>query len=99
VVAHDCGQIIAPDLLRQCIEGNIVQSASRALWEEVKFDNQSVTSVDWQSYPIIDMTDAPETIDIVLIDHPERPPPGPRAGARRPTPGALAHAIFHATGS
>ena len=48
-----------------------MQSASRALWEEVKFDSQSVTSIDWQSYPILDMTEAPETIDIVLIDHPE----------------------------
>jgi len=98
VVAHDCGQIIAPDLLRQCIEGNIVQSASRALWEEVKFDDKSVTSVDWQTYPIIDMTEAPETIDIVLIDHPERAPSGAGEGASRPTPGAIANAIFDATG-
>src|SRR5882672_9345507 len=65
VVAHDCGQIIAPDLLRLTIEGNVVQGTSRALWEEVKFDSQRVTSVDWQSYPILDMTEAPETIDIV----------------------------------
>jgi CO/xanthine dehydrogenase Mo-binding subunit len=98
VVAHDCGQIVAPDLLRQCIEGNIVQSASRALWEEVKFDNKSVTSVDWQTYPIIDMTEAPETIDIILIDHPERAPSGAGEGASRPTPGAIANAIFDATG-
>jgi len=97
-VAHDCGQIIAPDLVRQCIEGNIVQSASRALWEEVKFNSQSVTSVDWKTYPILDMTEAPETIDIVLIDHPERPPTGAGEGATRPTAGALANAIFDATG-
>ena len=50
-VAQDCGQIIAPDLLRLTIEGNIVQSTSRALWEEVKFDEKSVTSTDWKSYP------------------------------------------------
>jgi CO/xanthine dehydrogenase Mo-binding subunit len=97
-VAHDCGQIIAPDLLRQCIEGNIVQSASRALWEEVKFDNRSVTSIDWKTYPILDMTEAPEAIDIVLIDHPERIPTGAGEGATRPTAGAIANAIFDATG-
>ncbi len=97
-VAHDCGQIIAPDLLRQCIEGNIVQSSSRALWEEVKFDNQSVTSIDWKTYPILDMTEAPETIDIVLIDHPERVPTGAGEGATRPTAAAIANAIFDATG-
>jgi CO/xanthine dehydrogenase Mo-binding subunit len=98
VVAHDCGQIIAPDLLRQCIEANVVQSASRALWEEVKFDSQRVTSVDWQTYPILDMTEAPEVIDIVLINHPERTPTGAGEGATRPTAGAIANAIFDATG-
>ena len=97
-VAHDCGQIIAPDLLRLTIEGNIVQSTSRALWEEVKFDSESVTSTDWKSYPIVDMADAPETIDIILIDHPELPPTGAGEGSTRPTAGALANAIFDATG-
>jgi CO/xanthine dehydrogenase Mo-binding subunit len=97
-VAHDCGQIIAPDLLRLTIEGNIVQSTSRALWEEVKFDSKSVTSVDWKSYPIVDIADAPETIDIILIDHPELPPTGAGEGSTRPTAGALANAIFDATG-
>jgi nicotinate dehydrogenase subunit B len=97
-VAHDCGQIIAPDLLRLTIEANVVQSTSRALWEEVKFDDKGVTSIDWKTYPIVDMTEAPETIDIVLIDHPELPPTGAGEGSSRPTAGALANAIFDATG-
>jgi CO/xanthine dehydrogenase Mo-binding subunit len=97
-VAHDCGQIIAPDLLRLTIEGNIVQSTSRALWEEVKFDDKTVTSNDWETYPIVDMTDAPETIDIILIDHPEIAPTGAGEGASRPTAAAIANAIFDATG-
>jgi CO/xanthine dehydrogenase Mo-binding subunit len=98
VVAHDCGQIIAPDLLRLTIEGNVVQSTSRALWEEVKFDDKGVTSVDWKSYPIVDMTEAPEAIDIILIDHPEIAPTGAGEASTRPTAGALANAIFDATG-
>jgi CO/xanthine dehydrogenase Mo-binding subunit len=97
-VAHDCGQIIAPDLLRLTIEGNIVQSTSRALWEEVKFDDKGVTSIDWRSYPIVDMTEAPQAIDIILIDHPEVAPTGAGEAASRPTAGALANAIFDATG-
>ena len=98
VVAHDCGQIIAPDLLRLTIEGNIVQSTSRALWEEVKFDDKIVTSVDWKTYPIVDMTEAPEAIDIILIDHPELAPTGAGEASSRPTAAALANAIFDATG-
>jgi len=64
----------------------------------VKFDSKNVTSIDWQSYPILDISDAPETIDIVLIDHPERAPSGAGEGATRPTAGAIANAIFDATG-
>jgi nicotinate dehydrogenase subunit B len=97
-VAHDCGQIVAPDLLRLTIEGNVVQTTSRALWEEVKFDDKSVTSTDWITYPILDITEAPEAIDIVLIDHPEIAPTGAGEAASRPTPAALANAIFDATG-
>ncbi len=97
-VAHDCGQVVAPDLLRQTLEAQIVQTTSRALYEEVKFDNRNVTSVDWQSYPILDMKDAPESIDITLIDHPERPPAGAGEATVRPLAAAIANAIFDATG-
>src|SRR5262249_34891548 len=50
-VAHDCGLIINPNGLKRTIEGNIVRGTSRTLWEEVKFDNKNVTSVDWLTYP------------------------------------------------
>jgi len=97
-VAHDCGQIINPDGLRHAIEGNVVQGISRTLWEEVKFDNKMVTSIDWLSYPILDMTEAPETIDVVLIDHPEIAPSGAGEPSTRPVAAAIANAVFDATG-
>jgi hypothetical protein len=68
--------IINPDGLRRCIEGNVVQGTSRALSEEVVFDRAKVTSTDWLSYPILDITEAPETVDIVLINRLELPPAG-----------------------
>jgi CO/xanthine dehydrogenase Mo-binding subunit len=64
----------------------------------VKFDNKNVTSVDWQSYPILDMKEAPESIDITLIDHPELPPAGAGEATCRPLAAAIANAIFDATG-
>ena len=97
-VAHDCGQIIYPDGLEKCIEGNIVQGTSRTLWEEVKFDNKNVTSVDWMTYPILDITETPEKIDFVLINHPELPPSGAGEPSIRPVAAAIANAIFDATG-
>ena len=97
-VAHDCGQIINPDGLEKCIEGNIIQGISRTLWEEVKFDNKSVTSVDWMTYPILDITETPETIDFALINHPDQPPTGAGEPSIRPVAAAIANAIFDATG-
>src|SRR6202035_2441145 len=97
-VAHDCGQIINPDGLVHAIEGNIVQGISRTLWEEVKFDNKSVTSVDWLTYPILDITETPEVIDVVLINHPEIAPSGAGEPSTRPVAAAIANAIFDATG-
>jgi nicotinate dehydrogenase subunit B len=97
-VAHDCGQIINPDGLSRVIEAGVVQGISRALWEEVKFNTKTVTSVDWQSYPILDITGAPEAIDVVLIDHPEIAPSGAGEPAIRPVAAAIANAVFDATG-
>jgi CO/xanthine dehydrogenase Mo-binding subunit len=98
VVAHDCGLIVNPDGLRHTIEGNIVQGTSRSLWEEVMFTRQAVTSVDWQTYPILDIAAAPEAVDIVLLDRPELPPTGAGEASTRPVAAAIANAIFDATG-
>jgi CO/xanthine dehydrogenase Mo-binding subunit len=97
-VAHDCGQIINPDGLEKCIEGNIVQGISRTLWEEVKFDGKNVTSVDWMTYPILDITESPEKIETVLINHPEIASSGGGEPSIRPVAAAIANAIFDATG-
>ena len=97
-VAHDCGQIINPDGLVKCIEGNIVQGVSRTLWEEVTFDRKAVTSVDWLTYPILDITETPGEVNVVLINHPEIAPTGAGEPSIRPVAAAIANAIFDATG-
>jgi CO/xanthine dehydrogenase Mo-binding subunit len=97
-VAHDCGQIINPRGLQDCIEGNVIQGISRTLWEETRFDNKSVTSIDWLTYPILDITDMPEAIDFVLIDKPDQPPTGAGEPSIRPVAAAIANAVFDATG-
>ena len=97
-VAHDCGQIINPDGLVKCIEGNIVQGVSRTLWEEVTFDRKAVTSVDWITYPILDITETPGEVNVVLINHPDIAPSGAGEPSIRPVAAAIANAIFDATG-
>jgi nicotinate dehydrogenase subunit B len=97
--AHDCGLIVNPDGLRGTIEANLIQSLSRSLKEEVKFDRSNVTSVDWGTYSVARSPDIPDRIDIVLLNHPELPPSGAGEPASRPTAAAIANAIFDATGA
>jgi CO/xanthine dehydrogenase Mo-binding subunit len=97
-VAQDCGLIINPKGLERVIEGNVVQGTSRALYEEVRFGEKNVLSVDWRTYPILDISEAPEAVDIVLIDRPEEEATGAGEAAMRPLAAAIANAIYDATG-
>jgi nicotinate dehydrogenase subunit B len=98
VVAHDCGQVINPDGVRNQIEGNVIQSLSRALKEEVRFTAEGIFSLDWESYPILLFSEVPD-IEIELLDHPELPPVGAGEPATVVTAPAVANAIFAACGA
>jgi nicotinate dehydrogenase subunit B len=104
VCAHDCGLVINPEGLRHTIEGGMLHSLSRALYEEVQFDTEKVTSVDWISSPSLTHADAPEKIDIVLVNGDPNPnrPDLPHYGAGeticKPLIAAVANAIYDATG-
>lgn len=95
--AHDCGMVVNPNALRNQIEGCILQTLSRALFEEVKFDASKVTSVDWVSYPILTFPDVPE-MEVALLNHPNEPLMGAGEAAAAPVAAALANAVFDATG-
>jgi nicotinate dehydrogenase subunit B len=96
-VAHDCGQIINPDGVRNQIEGNIIQTVSRTLKEELTFDRSRVTSLDWASYPVITFPEVPE-IAIDLIDRPSEKPWGAGEPSAAVVPAAIANAVFDAVG-
>jgi nicotinate dehydrogenase subunit B len=96
--AHDCGLVINPDGLRNQIEGCIMQTLSRALHEEVKFDHSRVTSVDWISYPILTFPEMPP-IEVALLNRPLLPPFGAGEAAAAPVAAALSNAVFDATGA
>jgi len=97
VCAHDCGLVVNPDGLRNQVEGNIMQTLSRTLHEEVTFDKARVTSVDWASYPLLTFPEAP-AVQVALIDRPEQPSYGAGEASSAPVAAALANAIFDATG-
>jgi nicotinate dehydrogenase subunit B len=98
VCAHDVGLIVNPETLRHVIDRQLVYGTSRAMFEEVRFDRNMVTSVDWVSYPVLHMNAVPEKIDIVLIDRPEAAPSGAAEMALGLVPAAIGNAVFDATG-
>jgi CO/xanthine dehydrogenase Mo-binding subunit len=95
---QDCGLMINPDAVRAQVEGNILQTLSRTLYEETRFDRTRVTSVDWARYPLLRFPEVPR-LDIELVQRQELPPLGAGEAAATPVPAALANAIFDATGA
>ena len=104
VCAHDCGLVINPEALRRTIEGGMLHSMSRTLHEEVRFDTEKVTSVDWVTSPTLTHLDTPESIEIIFVNGDPNPKRAdlPHYGAGetmlKPTLAAIANAVFDATG-
>jgi nicotinate dehydrogenase subunit B len=97
VAGQDSGLMINPEGVRHQIHGNVIQSTSRALMEEVSFDRNSVTSREWGAYPIITFPDIPR-IDVLMLPRQDQPPLGVGESASVPSAAAIANAIFDATG-
>jgi len=104
VCAHDCGLVINPEALTRTLEGAMLHSLSRALYEEVRFDTEKVLSTDWASHPTLTHLDVPETIDVLHVNgdpnpaRPDLPHYGAGETACKPLLAAVANAIYDATG-
>lgn len=89
---------INPDGLRNQIEGNVIQTVSRTLLEELTFDRSAVTSLHWGTYPILTFPDVPE-VEIELIDRPREKPWGAGEPTAAVVPSAISNAVFDAPGA
>ena len=98
VCAHDCGLIINSETIKHVVDRQLVWGLSRVLFEEVRFDQDMVRSVDWLTYPVIRMASVPKSVEIVLINRPEQPSSGAAEMAIGPLPAAVSNAVFDATG-
>jgi nicotinate dehydrogenase subunit B len=98
VAAVDSGQVVNPDGLTNQIEGAIVQSMSWTLYESVTFDDTRITSVDWQTYPILRFDAVPDSIEVHIINRPGQPFLGSGETGQGPAAASIANAIANATG-
>ncbi len=97
VVGQDSGLMINPAGVEHQIHGNVIQSISRVMKEEVTFERGLVTSREWGAYPIVTFPEIPP-IDVVMMPRPSEPPLGAGESASVPSAAAIANAIFDATG-
>jgi nicotinate dehydrogenase subunit B len=97
VVGQDNGLTINPRMVKLTMEAGVTQTTSRALIEEVTFDQSNVTSTTWATYPILTFEDAP-VIETVLINRPEIPATGAGEPACCPVAAAISNAVYDATG-
>ena len=98
VAAVDSGQVVNPDGLTNQIEGAIMQSMSWTLYEAVTFDDTRITSIDWQTYPILRFDAVPEKIDVHIINRPGLPFLGSGETGQGPAAASIANALANATG-
>jgi CO/xanthine dehydrogenase Mo-binding subunit len=104
VCAHDCGLVINPAGLSHTVECGTLHGLSRARWEEVQFDTEKVTSVDWATHPSLRHSDTPESIDVIIVngdptpDRLDLPPYGAGEASHKPVIAAVGNAIYDATG-
>ena len=98
VVAQDCGPISNPDGMKNQIEGGALQGLSRALGEEVTWDDQKVTSIDWRTYHSLTLGFDVPAIESVLINRTGVEATGAGETAITIVAPAIGNAIFDATG-
>jgi nicotinate dehydrogenase subunit B len=95
--AVDVGRVVNPDGVRNQIEGGAVQSTSWTLLERVRFDRRRITSVDWETYPILPFSQAPE-VRVELAPGDGNPSVGAGEAAQGPAAGAIGNALAAAVG-
>ena len=98
VVAVDSGPISNPDGIRNQIEGGTLQGVSRTLLEEVTWDKDRVTSVDWRSYLPLYLGAEVPTVESVLINQTDVAAMGAGETAVTVAAAAIGNAFFDATG-
>jgi nicotinate dehydrogenase subunit B len=97
VLAAEVGAVVHADGVRNQIEGGAVQAASWTLKERVRFDRCRVTSVDWETYPVLRFSEVPQ-VEVVLLDRPDLPSVGAGEIAAGPTAAAIGNALADAVG-
>jgi carbon-monoxide dehydrogenase large subunit len=103
VSAFDIGKAVNPLLLKGQIDGGFIMGQSVAIHEEVLFDDQGwVLNPNLSNYMILRAKEAPDEIEGILVETPQKDGPHGARGIGElvmvAVAPAIANAIFHAIG-
>ena len=96
-IAADAGLVINPDGAANQLEGGLIHAISMTLKEQVKLDGDGITSLDWETYPILKFSEVPE-IFTHIVHAPNDPTLGMGECTFGPTAAAIGNAVKHALG-
>jgi CO/xanthine dehydrogenase Mo-binding subunit len=95
--AQDSGYVVNPGLVENQMSGNLVMGTSRALMEQVIFDKERISSVDWSTYPLLRFKEHPN-VTTVIVQRPDKPSTGSGEPPQVSVAAAIANAFYDATG-
>lgn len=96
VVVADVGRVVNPDGARNQLEGGATQATSWTLKERMAFDARRLLGTDWEAYPVLRFSEAPE-VHVHLVDS-DAPSVGAGEAAQGPASAAIANAVQRALG-
>lgn len=96
--AIDAGLAVNPDGIINQTEGGIIQSASWALKEQVRYEPERIVTRGWEDYPILTFDEAP-IVEVTVVNRPEAPSLGVAEAVQGPTAAAIANAVYNAIGA
>ena len=94
--ASDCGQVINLSGSRQQVMGAIVDGMGHAMFGRISFKEGKAQQSNFNQYRLIRMKEIPE-VEVGFVEN-DHDPTGLGEPALPPTGGAVANAVFRATG-
>lgn len=95
--AVDCGIVVNPDAAKNMIQGGVIDGIGHAMYSQLTFINGTVGETNFDKYQLIRHSQAPKEIEVFFVKN-DIDPTGLGEPGLPPAVGALANAIYQATG-
>lgn len=95
--AVDCGIVVNKDAAINMVQGGVVDGIGHSMYSELTFSNGAPNETNFDRYQLMRHSQAPEEIEVFFVEN-DISPTGLGEPGLPPAVGALANAIYQATG-